>query len=45
MNANRATLVHTGTIHCFRNAGPGRLRILFVYGSTAATRTIVEDES
>jgi mannose-6-phosphate isomerase-like protein (cupin superfamily) len=36
-----ATLVPTGTVHRFRNPGPGRLRILFVYGSVNATRTVV----
>ena len=36
-----ATLVPTGTVHRFRNPGPDRLRILFVYGSVNATRTVV----
>jgi|SRR5438093_3589709 len=41
LGANAVTLVPTGTVHCFRNPGPARLRILFVYGSVNATRTIV----
>jgi quercetin dioxygenase-like cupin family protein len=36
-----ATLVPTGLVHRFRNPGPASLRILFVYGSTMATRTLV----
>ena len=41
LGPNTATLVPTGTVHRFRNPGPGRLRILFVYGSIRATRTVV----
>lgn len=41
MDQHSATLVPTGTVHRFENPGPGRLRILFVYGSTHATRTVV----
>lgn len=41
LGPNNATLVPTGTVHRFRNPGPGRLRILFVYGSIDATRTAV----
>jgi len=40
---NAATLVPTGTVHRFRNPGPNRLRILFVFGSVNATRTVVAD--
>ena len=43
MEANASTLVPTGIVHRFRNLGPGRLRILFVYGSINATRTIVPE--
>jgi quercetin dioxygenase-like cupin family protein len=42
LEPHSATLIPTGTVHRFRNPGPGTLRILFVYGSTAATRTIIE---
>ncbi len=35
-----ATMVPTGLVHRFHNPGPDRLRILFVYGSTGATRTL-----
>lgn len=45
LEANTATLVPTGTIHRFRNPGPGRMRILFVYGSINATRTVVPEVS
>lgn len=34
------TLVPTGCHHRFVNPGPRRMRILFVYGSIVATRTI-----
>jgi putative monooxygenase len=43
MRVNAATLVPAGTVHSFRNPGPGRLRILFVYGSVNVTRTVVDD--
>jgi putative monooxygenase len=45
LEQNAATLVPTGTVHRFRNPGPGRLRILFVYGSVNATRTLVPNAS
>jgi quercetin dioxygenase-like cupin family protein len=40
-----ATLVPTGLVHRFSNPGPARLRILFVYGSTMASRTLVPSAS
>ena len=43
LGTNAATLVPTGTVHRFRNPGPNRLRIHFVYGSVNATRTVVEN--
>jgi quercetin dioxygenase-like cupin family protein len=43
MGHNASTLVPTGIVHRFRNLGPGRLRILFVYGSANATRTLVPE--
>ncbi len=43
LEQNTSTLVPTGTVHRFRNPGPGRLRILFVYGSIDATRTLVPE--
>jgi quercetin dioxygenase-like cupin family protein len=43
LEQNASTLVPTGTVHRFCNLGPGRLRILFVYGSINATRTIVAE--
>ncbi len=45
MEQHSATLVPTGTVHRFQNPGPGRLRILFVYGSTHVTRTLVPEVS
>ena len=45
MVQHATTLVPTGTVHRFQNPGPGRLRILFVYGSTQVTRTIVSEAS
>jgi putative monooxygenase len=45
MVQHSATLVPTGTVHRFQNPGPGRLRILFVYGSTQVTRTVVAEAS
>ena len=45
MEQHDATLVPTGTVHRFQNPGPGRLRILFVYGSTEVTRTLVPEDS
>src|SRR2546427_12891576 len=45
MPQHSATLVPTGTVHRFQNPGPGRLRILFVYGSMHVTRTVVPEAS
>jgi putative monooxygenase len=45
MGQHSATLVPTGTVHRFQNPGPGRLLILFVYGSIDVTRTLVPEVS
>jgi len=45
MEQHSTTLVPTGTVHRFQNPGPGRLRILFIYGSTRVTRALVPEAS
>lgn len=40
--AGDATLVPAGVPHRFVNAGPGRMRLLFVYGSSTPTRTMLD---
>jgi len=42
LHASDATLVPAELVHRFLNRGPDRLRILYIYGSTQATRTIVD---
>jgi quercetin dioxygenase-like cupin family protein len=39
LNALDTTFVPVGTVHRFANAGPGIMRILWIYGSVDATRT------
>ena len=36
------TWVPAGSVHRFLNRGPGRMRILWTYGSASATRTLAE---
>jgi quercetin dioxygenase-like cupin family protein len=36
------TWVPPGAVHRFFNRGPGRMRILWTYGSVSATRTVAE---
>ena len=40
MGEGDATWVPAGVVHRFRNAGDGRLRILWTYGRADATRTL-----
>ena len=42
LTANDTTWAQAGVPHRFSNLGPGVLRIYWVYGSTDATRTLVE---
>jgi len=42
IDANDTTIVPTAIVHRFVNRGQGRLRILWIYGSTAATRTLAD---
>jgi mannose-6-phosphate isomerase-like protein (cupin superfamily) len=41
LHVGDTTMIETGVVHRFENAGTGRLRILWIYGSSAATRTLV----
>jgi putative monooxygenase len=41
LGPNEAVVIDAGLVHRFANAGEGRLRIRFTYGSAFATRTLV----
>jgi putative monooxygenase len=40
MKPHDTTWVPAGSVHRFLNRGAGRMRILWIYGSTTATRTL-----
>jgi quercetin dioxygenase-like cupin family protein len=42
LGAGDTTFVPEGVLHRFRNVGDGRTRILWIYGSVDATRTLAE---
>jgi putative monooxygenase len=42
MEANDTTWVPAGVVHRFFNRGPGPMRILWIYGSVTAHRTMAE---